>query len=482
MMSHELHNRESMSDRGFTLTELLVAMTIAGILSAAILALFNSTSNSLYQADSLASVVDRARFSLERLRTEVQAAGAFGTPDSSNDPMVRPKPALLNRSFQVAGLVSYTDWQDNTPAQIPGTNCRSSDGSQASCSTADLRPSFDGFVVMGALNYPVTFELSDVSSSGNAATAVASRRGLLKLANPDPLTRAELTPVTSGNATTEYPQIASDASSSILRVMNPNTGEVQFGAIESVSDTTGSDGTIGLTFEFEAGHALYRQRSATGDAAGTQTGDMVGLPAASESSGDENYPGTAMIDAYWYYVDRDPENPDNFQLLRQRIDASELAKQMSGSSGSADWTSLSSSVLEGYGVDDPVVIADRVVDFQFWVDCAEASGSVKGLSWEQNWQVPAGGTGDTGHACLAPADPKPGLARMAHVRLSMRSARESPNLRQQPFSGTGSGPTNMGTYDVDPNVQGKARVATVQADVELTSFAVRGITAGATTN
>jgi len=466
---------EVAGSRGFTLTELLVAMVIAGILSAAILALFSTTSNALGQADSLASVVDRARFSLERLRTEVQAAGAFATPDSQNDPRVQPKPSTINRNYQVAGLVSYPGWQDNVPSGIPDANCRASDGSQGTCGSADLQPSFDGFIVMGAIDFPVTFEVREVSESGGSAVSVANRKGLLKLAYPDPFTRDELVPVTSGNAMDEFSSVANAAPSSLLRVVAPNSGNVQFAPVEDVADTTGANGEIGLAFNFEAGLGLYRGLGPTG---------AEGLPKDSQQEEDQRYPGAAMIDAYRYYVDRDPENPDSYQLLRQRLDAAELAKSMGDGlgSGSASWSGLSKSGLEGIAVGDPVVIANRVVDFQFWVDCADTSGAAREISWGEAWDVPSGGTGDTGHACLAPSDPKPGLARMAHIRMSMRTERERPDLRQQPFAETGGGQRTLRTYDVDPNVEGKAQVTTVQADVELTNFAIRGITAGATTN
>ncbi|MFB6351592.1 MAG: hypothetical protein ABEN55_15770 [Bradymonadaceae bacterium] len=204
--------------------------------------------------------------------------------------------------------------------------------------------------------------------------------------------------------------------------------------------------------------------------------EKVGLDPCSQQSSDVTY-RAALLDAYWIHVRQDPNHPRNFQLVRHRIDAGKLAGDLATSSSSeqswgggkikpSDYTLSNSS---------PAVIADRVVDFNIWFDCADdsgTSGAIDGVAWQHKWATPEG-TGSTEPTnCLKPGDPDPARARTAHVRLSLRTSSEQSDLAHVPFQAGGE---RMQTYDVHPDAPGAARVVTAQMDFELPTFASRNI-------
>jgi prepilin-type N-terminal cleavage/methylation domain-containing protein len=64
--------------RGFTLIELMVAMTIGIVALAALLSLLSSASHALATRESVAEMQERARYALATIETDVQLAGFYG--------------------------------------------------------------------------------------------------------------------------------------------------------------------------------------------------------------------------------------------------------------------------------------------------------------------------------------------------------------------------------------------------------------------
>jgi len=485
---------------GFTLAELLVAMVITGFLSASIFALYGTTSDSLAEADSLAETVDMTRFAAETMRRELRTAGAFGTPDSKRDPWVKPKPSEFGTGSDtkfVAGLVSYNGgngWQDNrTPIPDDGQNAnlKLRSANSVTIDGTTYEPSFDGIITIGALDFPLSFELGGISSNGQSGRVYATERGLFKLRRNDPFhgieelggaSTSDLNSIGLGaggfdfGSDSTYTPITRDIDHRLLRIMD-SQGYKQFVGISGGSHASGAtvtDNPNNLLINF-GDSVRFRQGS-----------QRWGIDPPTQQSDDKSY-DAAMLDAFWYHVIRDPSDPRNAQLVRHRLDAESLTEALaSGSGGSPDWSSLDPSSYLAGTQNDYVVLADRLVDFQIWFDCAKAAstGSLVGGSWNVGWNTPDGTSStSTGGAnapvqdCLNPSDPAPGRVRMAHVRLSMRTATERQNLQHEPFPEppTDGGNRDMQTYDLYPQAPGAARVYTTQLDFELPNFSMRNI-------
>jgi prepilin-type N-terminal cleavage/methylation domain-containing protein len=471
---------------GFTLVELLVAVAITGMLSLAIYALFSSTSDAMQEADSLVNTVNRSRFAMERLRSDIRNAGSFGTPDSTEDPWVEPSPnPIRSNPLQVAGLVSYgggSGWQDDVSLlQNAGLL---SDNEYTGGSTT-LRPSFDGIVVIGAYGLPGSFEISNIRQNATQASIYATQRGLVKLRRNDPLDTTietydfskddNMEPIVRPHGGTLGSGTENAVANSILRIQDPQ-GYFQFTGVQNAAPGQGS-GRVGtqnfldLTFT----SPLYQQRDAT------NVPSQVGLQPQHDRSGGRSYQAS-LLDVFWYHVRRDPKNPRNFMLVRERLDGASVAQALGG----GNWNGFNPANNRAYGADDYVVITDRVVDFQFWVDCAQntsGSGNLEQAAWLRRWATPPttmpdNQQGIVSYDCLDPADPEPGRARVAHVRLSLRTATERSEQRHLdsgfPNPG-GSGERRMRTFDLRPEAEGAASVYTAQMDIELTNFTMRNI-------
>jgi prepilin-type N-terminal cleavage/methylation domain-containing protein len=150
--------------RGFTLVELMIAMALSGIVAVILYSLFNTTSESLGAVSNLSDAQERIRFSMERLRTDIKGAGSLATPDSTLD--VWQQPQMLGG--RVLGISGYSGWQDQTP---PGA-----------LAIANPNTSFDGFIVMGAYDYPTSFEVRGMTAPSDTNGNIGSHvRGLYKL-------------------------------------------------------------------------------------------------------------------------------------------------------------------------------------------------------------------------------------------------------------------------------------------------------------
>jgi len=453
--------------------ELLVAMAITAIISVAIFGLFNSTSDALYEADSLAQSVDSARFALEKVRGDFKQAGAFATPDSAWDPQVRPEPgSTIQRgnvsrqagAYRIAGLVTYTGWQDYAQ------NVMSSDVWTANQDRNGNRsPQFDGIVLMGAYDYPFQFEVGDLTET--SMRIYDHPRGLDKLARRN-LFKLERPTTAFGSGSSGPLEVVDETTmqSRVLRLRDPN-GYYQFIGIQSLAEVNGSDLQLNFTTFNNASSSVFMKP------AGAQDMDF-GFPVRSQKSGDERF-YASLIDAYWYRVIQDPANPKNFQLIRQRLDAWEVIQELMA------WANFDPSAHTDDGY---TVLAERVVDFQVWFDCTESQdGTIEDLDWPADWDPPDGTSrsdSDPHHGCLDPnagqggASPRTAKARIGHVRLSIRTDNERADLQHNPFPEAGKTGSNrqLETFDVYPDQEGATRVYTTQADFELTNYAVRNVT------
>lgn len=420
---------------GFTLVELMVALVIVSLLTTIIYGLFIRTSDALTEVDSLADTMNKARFAIEHVRNDLQAAGAQATPNSDIDPWIRPRVA----GQQVMGIFPYSGWQDQRDDTVL-------DGDVLA---ANPNVSFDGLVVMGAYDYPQSFLIAELGGTG--VTIPADGRGLYRMIVNNPF----FVDAGTTDIGTRRKAVAKNMQYRLLKV-NDRDGYGQFIQISNDPPETGTK------FELTISAGALATRAA---------GDLYGIEATAE--GDERYEA-ALIDAYWYHVTEVPGDPGNFQLVRERIDAGALL------------TTTARPAPRPASIGQAVVITDRVVDFQVWFDCvndaghfgAADGGVYNAITWPTTWETPDGS--EVAHDCVDPDDPSVQRARVGHIRLSLRTQNERANRPHLRLDGTdasrGLGEDGMvQTFDVAPQTPGAARVVTVQTSVEMTNFALRDL-------
>ncbi len=440
--------------KGFTLIELMVAMALTGILSIIVYTLFDSASDSLGEVDSLMETNDQLRFAMEQLRGDIEAAGSQATPDSANDQWVRPTiPAATGR---ILGITGYNAWQDQTTHFDTAAN-------------PDV--SADGFVVMGAYDYPVSFEFGGMTGPGSNGRILATPRGFYKLFSINPFQiQKSFDADFSNNGFVN--QFAPQWDARLLRVMD-SEGYFQFATPGPIS-----------TGDFVAGGGLVAP-SVTIPIV-TASGPQLVFKNATAIQGldvdrtGETYYDSALIDAYWYHVVPSVQQPGTNQLVRDRLCAAEVFSDLSNPATFDPSTARSGSTT--CGSEERVVIAERVADFQIWFDCGTVGGlgnvAVTGGSgnWTDDWAIP-----DAGDCMDVSGTYQPELARFAHIRLTIHAESERENLAHFRFEdsagNTGTSVTDsdarLRTYDIVPDLEGAAPVATMQSAVELRNFSYR---------
>jgi prepilin-type N-terminal cleavage/methylation domain-containing protein len=446
--------------RGFTLVELMVAIVVAGIVVVSAYGLFSNSSRAMYEVDDLSKLNDQARFAAELIARDVRSAGALSTPNSYTDKFVNPAPngaenPLTNDNF--VRSIYIPDFQDRTL------------GPQVFNSGTSL----DEIVVLGAYDYPFTFEISDlVEQNGNEVAQARVRpgpRGTWKFSRRDPFdvrTQALTTPLTTG----QLDGLVRPTRNRLMRALDRN-GYMMFATIEPDGVSYVNEELI---FDFSDDQRFFFRR-------GNEQNGFE--PAATDDEGYE----AALLDTFRYRVCSSVEDPDNLQLVRERVDPVTVITDLDSLPRPAICGDLG-----GGDILEQVVVADRVVDFQVWFDCAEdGQDLIEELPVTLDWVTPDAVGSDVNHNCMRSEDLTAAtfgdadLARVAHIRLSMRTATERQNLANYRFITDGSpmGTTNnetnaailggLQTFDVDGDPTSASRVVTIQLDLDMPNITNR---------
>lgn len=444
--------------RGFTLIELMIAIAVVGVISVVIYQLFDTTSQNFREVTELAHLNSRVRFATESLRNQLQAAGSQATPDSDLDDWVAPEPL---GGVRIAGLIPYPGWQNDT-TQLP-------------LPIADANPkvSFDGIVVMGAYDFPLSFELSGLEGASPRDGHIhPNTRGIMKLLGQDLFMNGMTATAPAMDAATRdtlaVGATGTNWTARLLRLTD-RQGFMQF--VHPLSlDTTGED---------------YFAVSLPGDS--TTLGPMFkGGPGAgvfgldSLPEGDVGY-DAGLIDAYWFHVVPDSANPNVMSLVRDRLCAAEVAAR--GLNGGFVPATALADACPG-GERERTVIASYVADFQVWFDCADADGKVEAATWHYQWERNDHVAGD----CMDAAAPDPGRVRAGHIRLALHTKTERTDQRHIQFEDAAGAVCNpddytcddlrvdaavLRTYDFFPRSEGAAQVVVMQTDFEIVNFVNR---------
>jgi hypothetical protein len=210
-----------------------------------------------------------------------------------------------------------------------------------------------------------------------------------------------------------------------------------------------------------------------------------GLEPSTNNEDDVGYE-VSLVDAYRYRLCQDPTDATNLKLVRERIDAGLLLNPAIPDAVSSPLCGQLDPVFQD-GVNDnesslyQVAIADNVVDFQVWVDCTDVNGAaLVNPSWNTDWRTP--NVGDAGSDCLSQDNGQAAsLARILHVRFSVRSENERKDLENFGFyDNTGldttTSPTlaagSLQTFDINGEPTNAARLKTFQTDINLRNFSI----------
>lgn len=170
--------------KGFSLIELMVAITLGLLLTAGLVQLFSSTKVTFNSNDALARVQENGRFALERLKRELREAGTLGfcagqIPITSHlntgcsggiDDFFNPDFAVVGWEYGGTGLAeSFT-----LPASLDPATASASDW-DSEANSADLPTQLGGLVVPG----------SDVLVVRNLAVVDTFTADPLNLHDPD---------------------------------------------------------------------------------------------------------------------------------------------------------------------------------------------------------------------------------------------------------------------------------------------------------
>lgn len=459
--------------KGFTLVELLVALAVGGILSVLVYGLFDSTSDALLEVENLSDANERLRFAMERVRSDIQGAGSHATPDSNTDVWAVP-PAAHASSYRVLGVSGFAGWQDSrTPLGATGAN-----------TIADQNPdvSFDSFIVMGAYEYPISFELSELQAASTAAVIPGNLRGLNRLWSVNPFPKACTANADCGTTRCINNACELDTTVGAFGVPATTFGALALNRLLRITDRQGKVQFVGVE-----GLAT----SGTTDLSLTLSKAPIFKEGGREDGLDPNPDGdvsyeAAFVDAFWYRVTADPLDPTNLRLVRTRLCAKELVSVLTAPA-SLDAAKLL-SIASGCGELDEVVIADRVADFQVWFDCGNTTtGAIENITNTFTWDAP-----DNTGTCMAVSnDPtySPGRVRRAHIRMSMYAPNERKDLAHYRFEDAAGNVcpdapaacanvdpnTQLRTFDIIPDLVGAAPVVTLQSSVELPNFSYRNV-------
>ncbi len=453
--------------RGFTLVEMMIAMVLVGILTALIYAMFARTSDALMEVEERSDALDQARFGLDHVRTGLEAAGAQATPNSEIDPWV-----VMNSGLLIQGVMGYDGWQGQSTSDL------GDDDELAELEAANPMSGFSGVVVMGAYDMPASFYVSFPAGREQQADnpvdemiVEPTERGTARLLGYDPFNVSVINGVNAqdhlGLSDSQLGDLAGDISERVFRVTGTD-GISQFMALNGANfSTSGNRGAGRPPDDGFDGLELGLEISDSDLVWSDQNPEGVGFHRA--VADDVSFDG-ALIDAYWYHVRPATDDPRNLQLVRQRVDAGLVA---------ANAGSLSANNLRSYSRGAPMIIAENVVDFRVWFDCATpgmtGGAQLDSVSWHDHWDVVQSDAGTCVTDSATGSNPQ--RAHFAHVRLSTRTERENANRPHYDLPGSDPGFESQGgqmqTYAIYPEAEGAASVVTVQAGVELSNMTGR---------
>ncbi len=460
--------------RGFTLIELIIAMMLTSLLGIMTYALFGMSADNLSEVDSLENTASKGRFAIEKMRTLFQVAGSYSSPDSISDPFIQPRPA--SPAMHVAGFHSYPNWQDQA---FPG-------------GYSDI--SFDGIILTGAFDFPTSFDAGGMISPNAPMFLPGSFSGMEKLNRVDPFSDIQprdgdtyfpdLT-LTAWDLPESYSFLEPNLASRLIRVTD-GLGYSQFlrpdvaanHTFDTVIDITSTLKGVELPLDQDVPFRPVFKGDNTASVDGVEMRE-IGLDQVGVGEGDRTYEAS-FIDTYWLHVipANDPQDPTNHLLVLDRVCAGSVAT--SNPDGQPSVPSLPED--DGCGDNSRKLIADKVVDFQVWFDCADAAGDVaSNPNWTQNWLTPNGTA--AGGNCLDAGSYNPGQARVAHVRLTLRTDEERKAFSNVPFangndlctSSSACPAAPLRSFDINQNLEGAAPVMTFQLDVALRNFIIKDL-------
>ena len=436
--------------RGFTLVELMIAMALVGMLVAIIYGLFVRTSDAMSNVEGMSSALDEARFAVGQVRNDLKGAASQATVDSELDPWVLGSNDMsdVDGDWTTRGLIG--DWDPQTLDDV--------DDAGVFSDTNNEQSEFSSFVVVGAYDAPASFFVSFPEGedfvSDPELVVESTERGMQRFLNYDPFDTGIVDGVPEEDVGGLQQHLTEIMQKRLLRVTD-SRGYSQIVPVDEVSfgdsDSQGAAGEItgGQAMGIEVGGLHFR----TGDEPG-------GFERTTE--GDVSF-DASVLDAYWYHVRQAPDDPTNLQLVRQRLDATELVQNPGDPADNSDLRSEDSPLF---------VVAENVVDFRVWFDCAEGTElALRNVDWQDEWDV------DTDD-CVRNGQPH--RARTAHVRLSTRTDRENANqphltLAGESWPGFEQEDGQMRTFELSQNTEGAASVVTVQGAVELANFSMRNL-------
>ena len=401
--------------RGFTLIELMVAIVIAGIVVVSAYALFSNTSRAMYEVDNLSKLNDQARFAAELIARDVRSAGSLSTPNSYTDKFVNPSTNLSDNPLKNSNFVRAIYMPPLQDVAI-GPQGQAVNGVLANAGTSS-----DQLIVMGAYDYPFTFEISGLeeATNGEVTSAIVREgpRGTWRFARRDPF---DVRVDTLGSLSAgQLQSLSSGTKARLMRAIDRN-GYMMFATIDPATDG----------FEYNANEFAIkfsdtqRFRFRVGN---EQNGFE---PAASEDEGYE----AALLDAFRYRVCISREDVNNLQLVRERVDPSDLIDDPSSIVTNPSCGDLPSGVLEQH------VVAEHVADFQVWFDCTPNNSlALEEVVRQRGWLTPDAAGANVAHNCLntdslsASTFGRADQVRVAHIRLSLHTPTERSDLPNYRF-------------------------------------------------